>query len=209
MCGRAAGAVRTAGLPAGLAEAVRAAYVALSGEDDEGVVVAVRSSAVGEDGADTSFAGMNATFTNVRGAEALFERIVDCWASLFGPRVVAYRAARGSSAEPAIAVVAQVMVDAQRSGVAFTADPATGRRDRVVVEAALGQGEVVVSGAVEPDTYQLSASDARLVAARVRNQTHEIVRGTDGADQTVRLDPLRAGARVLSDDEAADVARLA
>jgi pyruvate,water dikinase len=83
---------------------------------------------------------MNATFTNVQGVDALVDRITRCWESLFGARVVAYRAARGYADEPAIAVVVQVMVAAERSGVAFTADPATGRRDVVVVEAALRRG---------------------------------------------------------------------
>ena len=208
-CAAAAAAVRAAGVPAELAIAVRAAYAGLPDGAAGGALVAVRSSAVGEDGADSSFAGMNSTFTNVRGGDELLRRIVDCWASVFGPRVVAYRAARGSAAEPAIAVVVQAMVDAERSGVAFTADPATGRRDLVIVEAALGQGEVVVSGAVEPDTYQLSARGPRLRAVRIGHQSHRIVRGPDGADRTEALEPERADARVLSDDEAVDVARLA
>jgi pyruvate,water dikinase len=208
-CGQAAAAVRSAGLPQELADAVREAYAALPDGSAGGPLVAVRSSAVGEDGADTSFAGMNATFTNVRGIEELLSRIADCWASVFGARVVAYRASRGSTAEPAIAVVVQAMVEAERAGVAFTADPATGRRDVVVVEAALGQGEVVVSGAVEPDTYQLSARGPRLRAVRVGHQSHRIVRGPDGADRTEALDPERADARVLSDPEAVEVAELA
>jgi pyruvate, water dikinase len=208
-CAQAASAVRTAGMPPELADAVREAYAALPDGSAGGVLVAVRSSAVGEDGADTSFAGMNATFTNVCGVDALLSRIVDCWASVFGARVVAYRASRGSSAEPAIAVVVQAMLEAERAGVAFTADPATGRRDVVVVEAALGQGEVVVSGAVEPDTYQLSVRGPRLRAVRVGHQSHRIVRGPDGADRTEALEPDRADARVLSDQEAVEVAELA
>ena len=100
------------------------------------VTVAVRSSAVGEDSADTSYAGMNATFTNVRGADALVDAVVECWASAFTPRVVAYRAEHGKEELPDLAVVVQLMAPAQKAGVAFTADPVTGRRDRVVVEAA-------------------------------------------------------------------------
>jgi pyruvate,water dikinase len=208
LCRRAAETVHRAGLPAELVEQIRVAYAALP-DGSGGATVAVRSSAVGEDGTDASFAGMNASFTNVRGTRALVERILRCWASLFGARVVAYRATRGYTAEPAIAVVVQLMVRADRAGVAFTADPATGRRDVVVVEAAFGQGEVVVSGAVEPDTYRVGASGTRLVAVRVGHQTHEIVRGEDGGDRTVPLEPGRADARVLSDEEACDVARLA
>ncbi|PVZ06348.1 phosphoenolpyruvate synthase [Actinomycetospora cinnamomea] len=206
LCEALAGRVRAAGMPAALEEHVRAAWRRLGAP-----VVAVRSSAVGEDGAQASFAGMNASFTNVRDADELVARIVDCWASLFGARVVAYRAARGYTAEPAIAVVVQAMVPAQRAGVAFTADPRTGERGTVLVEAALGQGEVVVSGAVEPDTYEVAVdgSRLRLRSVQIGEQTHEVVRGPDGADLTLPVDPERGGAPVLAPDEIVEVAALA
>ncbi|MDD7933175.1 phosphoenolpyruvate synthase [Actinomycetospora straminea] len=203
LCAALADRVHAAGMPPALAEHVHAAWKAL-GEP----VVAVRSSAVGEDGAQASFAGMNASFTNVRDGDELARRIVDCWASLFGARVVAYRAARGFRSEPAIAVVVQAMVPADRAGVAFTADPRTGERGRVLIEAALGQGEVVVGGTVEPDTYEVDA-EGRLRAMRVGTQTHEVVRGPDGADVTVPLDPARGTAPVLHPDEIVAVAALA
>ncbi|MGI5132835.1 phosphoenolpyruvate synthase [Pseudonocardia sp. CA-107938] len=210
LCARAALLVRTAGVPHRLGSAVRAAYAALGGAGDGDAFVAVRSSAVGEDGADDSFAGMNATFTNVRGEAELIRRVVDCWASGFGSRVVAYRAGRGSTAEPAVAVVVQVMVPSERAGVAFTAHPVTGRTDVVVVEAALGQGEVVVSGSVQPDTYELSAAAGTpLRSMRIGDQTHQIVRGPDGADVTVDLGPDQRRARVLDDAQVGAVARLA
>ena len=106
---------------------------------------------------------MNETFTNVRGEEDLVRRVVDCWASLFGARACAYRVTQHLTAEPAIAVVVQRMVESERSGVMFTADPATGDRSRVVIEAALGQGEVVVGGQVEPDTYVVAKDGPAIV----------------------------------------------
>src|SRR5690606_32266082 len=136
-------------LPAWFRESVAEAYAAL-GDD---VRVAVRSSATAEDTAEASFAGMNETFTNVRGVDDLLRAIVACWRSLYGDRVVAYRAVRGLHDEPAIAVVVQQMVDADRAGVMFSVDPATGSPNRLVIEGAFGLGEVVVSGQVEPDTY--------------------------------------------------------
>lgn len=148
--------VRGAGMPEDIATAVREAHARLGG----GTAVAVRSSPTAEDTASTSFAGMNETFTNVRDGDELITRVVDCWASLWSPRVVAYRAARGLTDEPAIAVVVQRMVDSEASGVMFTADPATGDRTCVVIEAAYGLGEVVVGGQVEPDTYVVSKEGA-------------------------------------------------
>ncbi|HBQ13790.1 MAG TPA: phosphoenolpyruvate synthase, partial [Myxococcales bacterium] len=141
--------VSRAGVPETLRAQIADAYAAL-GDD---VSVAVRSSATMEDSGGASFAGMNETFTNVVGLSAVVDAVLRCWTSVWGARVVAYRASQGIDEEPAIAVVVQRMVNADRAGVMFTADPSTGRRDRVIVEAALGLGEVVVSGQVEPDTY--------------------------------------------------------
>ena len=204
-CERIRAMVHKAGVATEVREEVERAYREL-GEDP---LVAVRSSATSEDGASTSFAGMNATFTNVSGPQEVLARVVDCWASLYSPRVVAYRASNGMDEEPAIAVVIQRMVDSERSGVAFTADPSTGDRNHIVVEAAFGLGEVVVSGAIEPDTYLMAKSGPRLLHARVGHQTHKIVRGPHGADLRIDLDPQTGAERVLTDDEALGLARLA
>jgi pyruvate,water dikinase len=193
-----------AGMPADTRDEVLAAYHAL-GADPK---VAVRSSATSEDTAETSFAGMNETFTNVAGDDVLIARIVDCWASAFGPRVVAYRAVQGVDVEPAIAVVVQEMVDSERSGVMFSVDPATGDRARIVIEAALGLGEVVVSGAVEPDTYVVAKDGPRLVSARVGHQRFMIRQGANGEDERIDLDDATGARRVLSDDEILELARL-
>lgn len=194
-----------AGMSPEAREAVLAGYSTLGGDLD----VAVRSSATGEDGADASFAGMNATFTNVHGADALVAAVVDCWASLFGARVVAYRASRGFTAEPAIAVVVQKMVASERSGVAFTADPSTGAVDRIVVEGALGLGEVVVSGSVEPDTYVVAKDGLRLLRTRIGSQAYKLVRGPDGGDVRIDLDERTGRGRVLGDLDVVGIARLA
>jgi pyruvate,water dikinase len=194
---------------AGVAKEVRADVERAYRELGEDPSVAVRSSATSEDTAGTSFAGMNATFTNVSGKQDVVARLIDCWASLYSPRVVAYRASNGMDEEPAIAVVIQRMVNSERSGVAFTADPSTGDRNRIVVEAAYGLGEVVVSGAVEPDTYLLAKSGPRLLQARVGHQTHKIVRGPHGGDLRIDLDAQTGAQRVLTDEEALDLARLA
>ena len=186
---------------AGVADEVRERVLAAYRKLGPGAVVAVRSSATGEDGADASFAGMNATFTNISGEEDLIEAVQRCWASLFSPRVVSYRASRKFTGDPAMAVVVQVMIASERSGVAFTADPSTGAEDRVVVEGAFGQGEVVVSGSVEPDTYIVAKDTREIVSTRLGNKSFKIVRGPDGNDLSVDLSAAEAQARVLSDDE--------
>ena len=140
---------------------------------------------------------MNETFTNVRGPE-LLQRITDCWASLFGERVASYRVDRGLFDEPAIAVVVQQMVASDRSGVMFTVDPA--ERGQVVIEAAFGLGEVVVSGRVEPDTYHVDRETGMLRNVRVGCQSVRITTGPDG-DVLEELDAADGWRRVLTDDE--------
>ncbi len=192
--------VRSCELPAALAEDVLARLSAL-GPD---VRVAVRSSATAEDSTDTSFAGMNETFTNVRAPE-LLERITDCWASLFGERVASYRVDRRLLDEPAIAVIVQQMVASDRSGVMFTVDPA--EREQVVIEAAFGLGEVVVSGRVEPDTYHVDRTTRMLRDVRIGCQSVRITTGPDG-DVLEELDAADGWRRVLTDDEVVRIARL-
>ncbi|MEV6426382.1 phosphoenolpyruvate synthase [Nocardia sp. NPDC051463] len=196
--------VHKAVLDGAVREAILTAYHALG----DRVPVAVRSSAIGEDSATSSFAGMNISRTNVHGDTKLLETVIDCWASLFTPRVVTYRARRGMHARPVMAVVVQRMVAARTSGVAFTADPATGRRDRVVIESARGQGEVVVSGATEPDTYLFDAVGPTLLETRTGHQTYAIVAGPDG-DRQVELTGDEAELPALDEKQATAVARLA
>lgn len=174
----------------------------------DGIAVAVRSSATSEDAEGTSFAGMHETYNNVVGDDAVIARVRDCWASLYGDRVISYRASQGMDEEPELAVVVQTQVASDRSGVMFTVDPSTGARDRLVIEAALGLGEVVVSGAVEPDTYIVAKDGPRLLSVRVGRQSHRLIAAGDGTVQREDLDPARADARVLSDDEVLEVAAL-
>jgi pyruvate,water dikinase len=191
-------------LPPTLASAVLDAYHRLG----PGTRVAVRSSGTSEDTAGTSFAGMNATFTNVAGDEELLARVVDCWASLYAQRVIFYRAKVALTEEPTLAVIVQEMIPSERSGVMFTINPSTADPDSMVIEAAFGQGEVVVGGQVEPDTYVLSKSGPRVVQARIGTKSTAIVCGPDGHDQRVTLDPDMAAKRVLSDEEAIELAKL-
>ncbi len=197
--------VKKAGVADSIRDLILGSYHTLGSK----AVVAVRSSATGEDGSDASFAGMNATITNVSGDDDLIESVVRCWMSLFSPRVITYRASREFTADPAMAVVMQQMVDSDKAGVAFTADPSTGARDRVVIEAAFGLGEVVVSGEVEPDTYIVSKETLEVLDVRLGLKSFKIVRGPDGHDHSIDLSEEEANARVLDDDELRTIAELA
>lgn len=121
--------------------------------------VAVRSSATAEDLADASFAGQQDTYLNVSGDDELVEAVQRCWASLWNERAVDYRR-RHSVTEAELAVIVQRMVDAQSAGVTFTANPLTGRRGEVVIDAIPGLGEALVSGQVNPDHFVVSGKIA-------------------------------------------------
>ncbi len=126
--------------------------------------VAVRSSATAEDLPGMSFAGQQDTYLNVQGVEALCAAVVRCWASLWNARAIAYRARNAvPQNQVALAVVVQAMVQAEASGVLFTANPLTGRRVETAIDATLGLGEALVSGQVEPDHYVVDLTTGSIV----------------------------------------------
>ena len=152
---------RKATLSDDMAAEIRQAYDALEGDDSP---VAVRSSANAEDLPDMSFAGQQDTYLNVRGADAVVEAVRDCWASLWTSRAISYRHEMGIEQDTvAMAVVVQTMVPADVSGILFTANPTTGERSEMIINASFGLGEAVVGGQVTPDTY---AVDRESLAAK-------------------------------------------
>ena len=191
-------------MPPELEAQIVAAYTAL-GED---VAVAVRSSATAEDLAEASFAGQQDTLLNITGSAAVLHAVRRCWASLWTSRAVAYRAQHGvDSATVSLAVVVQELVDADAAGVMFTANPSNGRRDEVVLAAAWGLGESIVSGSVDTDEVVLSARDGAVVSRRTAEKTVMTVRTRAGTEErAVPADRRRAP--VLSDAEAVDLMRL-
>jgi phosphoenolpyruvate synthase/pyruvate phosphate dikinase len=133
--------------------------------------VAVRSSAVDEDGRDASFAGQHDTYLNISGAEQVWWAISRCLASFGAERALAYRRAAGLPATPGrVAVLVQALVAADASGVAFSANPVTGARDEVVVNAAWGLGESIVSGTVTPDEIVVGRDELAVRAHAVADK---------------------------------------
>lgn len=119
--------------------------------------VAVRSSAIDEDGADASFAGQHDTYLNIRGFDAVVDAIFRCARSAASDEALAYRKRRGLSVDdPRIAVLVQQLVPSEVSAVVFSANPVTGSRDEVMINANWGLGESIVGGTVTPDTFVVS-----------------------------------------------------
>lgn len=197
--------IHSSTLPESVSTAITNAFTALGSD----VRVAVRSSATSEDTGATSFAGMHETFTNVGSADDLLDRVRHCWMSAYGQRVIAYRHSQGMSEEPTLAVVVQRMVDSDRSGVAFTADPSTNDTGMIVIDGAFGLGEVVVGGQVEVDTYRVAKAGPYLRDVRVGHKAFKITRDANGVQREERLNDEEAERRVLSDEEVIALARLA
>jgi pyruvate,water dikinase len=131
--------------------------------------VAVRSSAIGEDSADASFAGQYETILNVRGTQAVVDAVLDCWRSASAERAQAYRRERGIATPSRVGVLVQQMVAADVSAIAFSVDPVTGARDVVVVNAARGLGDAIASGEITPDSFTVRKSDLVIVDRRPAN----------------------------------------
>ena len=185
-------------MPGDLEEEIMAAYGDLDGGDAS---VAVRSSATAEDLPDASFAGQQETFLNVTG-EDLLRRVKECWASLFSQRAIYYRNEQGFEHEVVdIAVVVQVMVDSEKSGVMFTSHPSTGE-DVTIIEAAWGLGEAVVSGSVSPDNYVVDPNTGEVREVTVADKKVMCVRDEETGETVEREVPEeRRTQRVLDEAE--------
>ncbi|HEY1333773.1 MAG TPA: PEP/pyruvate-binding domain-containing protein, partial [Myxococcaceae bacterium] len=168
---------------------------------------AVRSSATAEDLPSASFAGQQDTFLNVRGGEPLLEAVRRCWASLFTDRAIAYRAKHGFGHRAVLlAVVVQRMVVPEASGILFTADPITGRRKTVCIDASFGLGEALVAGLVTADLYEVR--QGTLVTKRVSRKALAIRPLPAGGTVTEALPPEEQERQALPDDRILELAGL-
>lgn len=171
-------------IPEAISQEIIKAYTELG----EGPV-AVRSSATAEDLPEASFAGQQETYLNIEGPQAVLAAVRKCWSSLWTARAIAYRARQGIGAgEVSLAVVVQRLIPSESAGILFTANPVNGRRDQMVVDAAWGLGEAVVSGQVSPDHWVLDYTTGSVLEAKTGVKTVMTVRTENGT----ALVPVRA-----------------
>jgi pyruvate,water dikinase len=195
-------------MPESLEREIRSSYEQLAGEQAD-APVAVRSSATAEDTAESSFAGMNETFLNIRGGDAVIDAVRHCWRSLFGARTIYYRGVNNfTQAGMDIAVVVQRQIASTRAGVMFTVNPATGQRDELVIEGSFGLGEAVVSGSVSPDRYVVEKATLAIRRREVHHKELVIEYAPEGGTQQRLLSEQEALRPVLSDEEVVAVAEL-
>ena len=190
-----------------LIEAAHAELARVTGQAEP--IVAARSSAVDEDGAGSSLAGQLETFLNVTGLDELLRAIAGCWDSAASERVATYRREQGLPSEAVpVGVLVQQLVDADVAAVAFSANPVTGNRDEVVINASYGLGESIVSGTVTPDTYTVRRSDLTITDLRLGEKQVMTIRAPGGTRE-VPVPRLLRAQRALDDTHLAEIARLA
>ena len=133
-------------------------------------VYAVRSSATAEDLADASFAGQHDTYYYVT-EENLSEMVRKCWASLWSDAACSYRDSQGINHHTvSMAVVVQVMIESEVSGITFTANPVSGNQNEIVTEASWGMGAAIVDGRVSPDQYIFDRSEQSLASKKIADK---------------------------------------
>lgn len=169
---------------------------------------AVRSSAIGEDSAEASFAGTHLTLLGVVGLEAVRRAIREVHDSALDAGAAAYRRQHGLDPSPRMAVVLQPMIASEVAGVLFTRNPVTGASERVV-EASWGLGETVVSGLVSPDQYRLAAEDGSLLGRWSGEKDLALRLQADGTVAETRVDPDQVGAWCLAAEELRSLHELA
>jgi pyruvate,water dikinase len=191
-------------IPGDIAEMIRRWY----GELGTDAPVAVRSSATAEDLPGMSFAGQLDTYLNVRGGDEVIHAVKRCWASLWTGRAIGYRERQGIRPEDvSLAVVVQQLVSAEVAGVVFTANPVTGALDELMINAAWGLGEAIVSGRVTPDTIVIDKQTGAIASQEIASKEVMTVRSQEGTREVpVPADKRKRAA--LETAQAAELARL-
>ncbi|MEU0504085.1 phosphoenolpyruvate synthase [Nocardia sp. NPDC005998] len=193
-------AIVAAPLPPTVLELIGDAY------DRLGVsAIAVRSSALVEDGLGHSYAGQFDSFLNVNGVDAVAGRVRDCWASAFSDRSIRYAFAHGQPRAAAIAVVLQRLIAARASGVMFTANPITGATDELVVSAVYGLGEGLVSGAVDADSVVVDKSTGTVLETTVGDKDRTYAPVGEQGYAVLEVEQQQRERTVLADAELAEL----
>ena len=168
---------------------------------------AIRSSATAEDLPNASFAGQQDTYLNIKGQEELLRHVRKCWASLFTDRAIAYRVKNGfGHREVYLSIVVQQMVIPEVSGIMFTADPVSGHRTVVSIDASFGLGEALVSGLVSADLYKVK--NGTVISKKISQKKLAIYSLPDGGTVTRELPPAEQEAQVLTDQQIKRLAAL-
>ena len=205
--------IMAAKMPDDIRSDVIRAYNKLCGADmmpttSQEVYVAVRSSATAEDLPEASFAGQQATFLNIKGAENVVKAVQACFASLFEARAIYYRQEKGfDHLNVGLSAVVQEMVQSETAGVMFTNNPMNNDSTKISIEAAYGLGELVVSGSATPDMYLIDKDTLEIVEKKIAKQTWMITK-VNGKNEHVDVPIEEQEKQKVRDDDIVELARL-
>ena len=186
----------TVPMPTDIVEAVKQAWQETGVEH----AYAARSSATAEDLPDASFAGQQDTYLNIIGEAALLDAVRRCWVSLFTDRAILYRAQNNfPHRDVQLSVVIQQMIMSEKSGTLFTADPLTGHRHTLSIDASFGLGEALVSGLVSPDAYRVDKRTRVILDRQIADKLIGIFPEKDGGTRQVTLSEAQRKETVLTD----------
>ena len=172
-------------------------------------IAAVRSSAVDEDGATASFAGQYETYLNIVGADAIIQAVTRCWESAHSERALEYRRQQGLSVErPRLAVLVQQLVASDVSAVIFSANPITGSREEIVINASWGLGESIVGGTVTPDMFVVRKSDLAVIQCVIADKQRMTISAPRGTHE-VEVPRFLRNEVSLNDEQILEMAKLA
>ncbi len=192
--------------PQEIATEVINAYLSL--DKGKNVLVAVRSSATAEDLPTASFAGQQATFLNVSGEANVLEKIKEAWASLFTARAIFYRVTNTfDHFKVGIAIPVQIMVQSDYSGIMFTLDPVTNDKSKIVVDAIIGLGEMIVQGSVTPDHFKIDKQDRKIIEKEI-NVQEKVMRRNGTKTQVLALTKPEGGKQKISDEMVLKIAAI-
>ncbi len=201
--------ISSAPMPEAIARGIKQAYKKLGSG-----LVAIRSSATAEDLPEASFAGQQRTFLNVQGEDEVLAAVQGCWASLFESRAIFYRQQAGfDHLSVGLAVPVQEMVQSEVSGIMFTVEPLTNDRRKILIEAAYGLGEAIVSGEVTPDQYLIDKARMAIIEKQIAKQEWQIVRNLkshtlEESNIRVTIPPWEQAKQKLTDEEIIALAEL-
>lgn len=208
VCTKIRESICSATMPEDLAEQIGKAYEELAEKvGEKNPFVAVRSSATAEDLPDASFAGQQDTYLNVTGRDMVIRKVKECYASTFTDRAVYYRAKKNFDHENvALSAAVQMMADAKAAGVMFTVNLATGADDGIMIEGSWGLGEYIVQGTVTPDNFVVDKDSLTITSRRINEKSIELIRKEGGDVEERKVEPERAKAQVISDEQIAQLA---
>ena len=208
VCTKIRESICSATMPEDLAEQIGKAYEELAEKvGEKNPFVAVRSSATAEDLPDASFAGQQDTYLNVTGRDMVIRKVKECYASTFTDRAVYYRAKKNFDHENvALSAAVQMMADAKAAGVMFTVNLATGADDSIMIEGSWGLREYNVQRTVTPDNIHEEKQSLTITSRRINEKSIELIRKEGGDVEERKVEPERAKAQVISDEQIAQLA---